>query len=96
MVYNIYMTNIDFSSIEITATIISGYVLGITALAKTGGVQSRYLPYVAILSAMGLSALILGLVPTAVFVGIQASLMASGLHSNISAVVDKKDTSFNG
>jgi len=90
------MTNIDFSNVEVTATIISGYVIGLTALVKNAGVSSRWLPVIAILTAMGLSVLIVGLFPTAVFVGLQSAFMAMGIHSGVSAVTKKSTDEFSG
>jgi len=90
------MTNIDFNNVQILAGTISGFTIGITSLIKQAGITSRFLPLASIIISVGLSVLIVGFTQSAVFIGLTASFLASGIYSGVKATVDKKEDTFNG
>ena len=74
-----------------TITTISGLVMGMTHLAKQSGVPSRALPIIALISGVGMAVLMGGLSAESATIGIQASLLASGLHSSVASMTKKKE-----
>lgn len=90
------MQNIDFESVQTMSAVVSGYTLGLVTLIKQMGVSSRWLPLFALSISVGLAFAILGLHVSSLLAGISASLMASGIQSNVKALTTKTAENFNG
>lgn len=73
--------------------IISSFVLGLTHIAKTSGISSRWLPIVATVLGLILSFVVIGATNyvLATLVGLQSAFSAMGIHSGLSSVVKKDE-----
>jgi hypothetical protein len=65
--------------------------LGLTSVFSQMGVPSKYKPVIALLIAIGVAVLYVGLTKQALVVGLLGGLGASGLYSGVSATFKKED-----
>lgn len=82
-----------FQSIITYSGVISGFVLGLTHIAKTSGVPSKRLPIIATLLGLILGFVVMGVsnYVLAILVGLQSAFTAMGIHSGVSSVSKKED-----
>lgn len=80
-------------NILILSGTISGFVMGLTYVAKTSGLPSNRLPIFALVVGLTLSLLAVGYTNyvLAIFVGLQSAFTAMGIHSGTSSIVKKDD-----
>ncbi len=90
MILNIADPEVIKNIMVLSATI-SGFVMGLTYIARTSGLPSNRLPIFALAVGLGLSFLSIGYLnySLAIFVGLQSAFSAMGIHSGTSSVTKK-------
>jgi hypothetical protein len=80
-------------NIMVLSGTISGFVMGLTYIAKTAGLPSNRLPIFALVTGLALSVLAVGYnnIVLAIFVGLQSAFTASGIHSQVSSITKKDE-----
>ena len=80
------------ANIMVLSGTISGFVMGLTYVAKNSGLPSNRLPLFALAIGLALSFIAVGTnYVLAIFVGLQASFTAMGIHSGTSSVAKKDE-----
>lgn len=72
---------------------LSGFIMGLTYVAKASGLPSKRLPIFALVTGLALAILAVGYnqIVLAIFVGLQSAFTAMGIHSGTSSVVKKEE-----
>lgn len=71
---------------------LSGFIMGLTYVAKASGLPSKRLPIFALVTGLALAFIALGTnYVLAIFVGLQSAFTAMGIHSGTSSVVKKEE-----
>lgn len=91
MILNIADPEVIKNILVLSGTI-SGFVMGLTYVAKTSGLPSKRLPIFALVVGLALAFIAVGTnYVLAIFVGLQSAFTAMGLHSGASSVVKKDE-----
>lgn len=80
------------ANIMVLSGTISGFVMGLTYVARSAGLPSNRLPIFALIAGLALAFVAVGTnYVLAIFVGLQSAFTAMGVHSGTTSIVKKQD-----
>lgn len=79
-------------NIMVLSGTISGFVMGLTYVARSSGLPSNRLPIFALITGLALAFIAVGTnYVLAIFVGLQSAFTAMGIHSGTSSITKKDE-----